>query len=72
MTLDIDSISSLLSMQVIRGWDLSILGSGEDLPPMREGGKRRILVPPQLGWGKDGKVRASWVYSLFHPACLVQ
>jgi peptidylprolyl isomerase len=38
---------------VIKGWDLAILGNDE-IPPMKKGGKRRIEVPPQLGYGSRG------------------
>lgn len=41
--------------EVIRGWDLGILGSkAEGIPPMKEGGKRKLLIPSQLGYGARG------------------
>jgi len=40
---------------VIRGWDLSILGDGTDaLPAMKEGGKRRVVLPAALAYGDRG------------------
>jgi peptidylprolyl isomerase len=40
---------------VIKGWDLSILGDGTaDLPPMKEGGKRRVVIPAALAYGDRG------------------
>ncbi|KAG1675489.1 hypothetical protein FOA52_001788 [Chlamydomonas sp. UWO 241] len=40
---------------VISGWDLGILGSEQEgIPPMRVGGRRRLVVPPELGYGSAG------------------
>jgi peptidylprolyl isomerase len=40
--------------EVIRGWDVTILGDAESLPPMRIGGKRTVLLPPSLAYGARG------------------
>lgn len=40
--------------QVIRGWDLGILGDGDAVTPMLPGGKRSLIIPPELGYGERG------------------
>ena len=41
--------------EVIRGWDLGILGSKKDnIPAMREGGKRKLIIPADLAYGPRG------------------
>jgi FKBP-type peptidyl-prolyl cis-trans isomerase FkpA len=37
--------------EVIRGFDLALLGDGGNCSPMRVGGVREVLIPPQLGYG---------------------
>ncbi len=40
--------------KMLKGWDWGIGGnSKEGIEPMRVGGKRKIIVPPQLGYGSE-------------------
>jgi peptidylprolyl isomerase len=39
--------------QVIPGWEAGILGT-PDLPPIRAGGTRTVLIPPELAYGPAG------------------
>ncbi len=38
--------------EVIKGWDMGI-GGGAGIPPMRVGGRRKLIIPPQLGYGSQ-------------------
>ncbi|MEP7272936.1 MAG: FKBP-type peptidyl-prolyl cis-trans isomerase [Acidobacteriota bacterium] len=36
--------------EVIKGWEMGI-GGGPGIPPMQVGGRRKLIVPPDLGYG---------------------
>ena len=38
--------------EVIKGWDQGIAGGG-GVDAMREGGRRKLIIPPQLGYGSQ-------------------
>ncbi|XP_013457405.2 peptidyl-prolyl cis-trans isomerase FKBP13, chloroplastic [Medicago truncatula] len=39
--------------EVIKGWDVGILGD-DGIPPMLTGGKRTLKLPPEFGYGSRG------------------
>eukprot|EP00798_Chlamydomonas_sp_ICE-L_P018612 gene18612-25126_t len=40
--------------EIIPGWELGILGNGDDIPPIKEGGIRTLRIPPRLAYGEKG------------------
>ncbi len=42
--------------EVIKGWEIGI-GGGQGIPPMKVGGKRKLIIPPELGYGSMGSGR---------------
>jgi peptidylprolyl isomerase len=38
--------------EVIKGWELGI-GGGKEIEPMRVGGRRKLIIPPDLGYGSN-------------------
>lgn len=41
-------------VQVVQGFDLAILGDGYQMPPVKEGGVRTVVLPPSLAFGEKG------------------
>lgn len=40
---------------IIKGWQIGIGGDGgKTIAPMRVGGKRKLIIPPDLAYGKEG------------------
>eukprot|EP01025_Chloroclados_australasicus_P064322 TRINITY_DN8580_c3_g1_i7.p1 TRINITY_DN8580_c3_g1~~TRINITY_DN8580_c3_g1_i7.p1 ORF type:complete len:184 (-),score=7.68 TRINITY_DN8580_c3_g1_i7:205-756(-) len=44
---------TLGNQEVIPGWELAILGN-ENIPPIKQGGTRTVLIPPELAYNKEG------------------
>ena len=44
---------STLMLQQIEGWEKAILGT-EDIPPIRQGGRRTVQIPASLAYGQRG------------------
>lgn len=40
--------------EVIKGWDIGIVGDGDAIPPMQVGGTRILYIPSKLGYGSRG------------------
>jgi len=41
--------------KVIKGWEVGILGNGNDIPPMNVGGTRKLVIPADLAYGSEGR-----------------
>ena len=41
--------------KVIEGWEKGILGMRDEIAPMKVGGKRQLVIPAELAYGKDGR-----------------
>lgn len=41
--------------KVIEGWEKGILGMGNEITPMKEGGKRKLTIPADLAYGVEGR-----------------
>ena len=44
---------STMVLQQIEGWEKAILGT-EDIPPIRDGGRRTVQIPASLAYGQRG------------------
>lgn len=54
--------SSRFSLRsVIAGFRQGIAGNGDDIEAMRQGGSRRIVIPPNLGYGAEAETRGDSV-----------
>ena len=43
--------------QVIQGWEVGILGDGDQIKPMQVGEVRFLTIPPNMGYGRSARER---------------